>query len=166
MHIRRVVTSTDGDGKSFVLFDGAPTNTVEPFPGLKSSDVWETTEPPFDLNIQEDVVDRPNRLVPPHKGTICKVFSLPPKGSLPEDFWPKLWEQIQAPAGSNRGTGMHKTNTVDYVVCIEGEMHCILDTGTVCLRAGEVLVQLGTHHAWENYSDKPATIIGVLVDNG
>ena len=43
MHIRRVVTANGPDGKSRVIFDGAPGNTIEPVAGLRLSDIWETT---------------------------------------------------------------------------------------------------------------------------
>jgi mannose-6-phosphate isomerase-like protein (cupin superfamily) len=49
-------------------------------------------------------------------------------------------------------TVMHRTRTLDYVVVIEGELVLILDEREVILRPGDVVVQRGTDHAWENRS--------------
>jgi uncharacterized cupin superfamily protein len=51
---------------------------------------------------------------------------------------------------------MHRTRTLDYVVLIEGELVLILDDSEVALKAGDVVVQRGTDHAWENRSDTVA----------
>jgi uncharacterized cupin superfamily protein len=47
---------------------------------------------------------------------------------------------------------MHRTRTLDYVVVIEGELVLILDDSEVILKPGDVVVQRGTDHAWENRS--------------
>ena len=60
--------------------------------------------------------------------------------------------------------GMHTTDSVDYGVLIEGEMHLELDDGaSKKLAPRDVVVQNGTRHAWRNKSDKPATMLFVLV---
>jgi uncharacterized cupin superfamily protein len=51
---------------------------------------------------------------------------------------------------------MHRTRTLDYVVMIEGELVLILDDSEVVLHPGDVVVQRGTNHAWENRSDRRA----------
>jgi mannose-6-phosphate isomerase-like protein (cupin superfamily) len=58
-------------------------------------------------------------------------------------------------AGGKR-TMMHRTRTLDYVVVIEGELVLILDDSEVTLKTGDVVVQRGTDHAWENRSDTVA----------
>jgi uncharacterized cupin superfamily protein len=59
---------------------------------------------------------------------------------------------------------MHRTETIDYAICIEGEITMLLDEGEVTLRAGDVLIQLGTNHAWSNRSGKVAKMLYVLID--
>lgn len=55
------------------------------------------------------------------------------------------------------GDGMHTTDTVDYAICIEGELVLTLDNREeIVLRPGTCVVQLGTRHAWTNRSDQPA----------
>jgi hypothetical protein len=166
MHIRRVVTANGPDGKSRVIFDGAPGNTIEPIPGLRLSDLWETTAPPTPVDgTTADTVARPVRLDPRKGGAIFKVVTYPPVDSFPANAWEKVYEQISAAEHSNDGKAMHKTTTIDFVACIDGEISCVLETEVVTLRRGDVLVQLGSNHGWENRTDKPATIIGVMLDN-
>ena len=59
---------------------------------------------------------------------------------------------------------MHRTNTIDYVVVISGEMMMQLDEGEVRLRAGDVLVQRGTNHNWVNPGPEPCRFAAILID--
>jgi quercetin dioxygenase-like cupin family protein len=59
---------------------------------------------------------------------------------------------------------MHRTETVDYIVVVEGEIEMDMDNSTVKLKAGDIVVQRGTNHAWANRSSKRARIAVVLVD--
>ena len=58
---------------------------------------------------------------------------------------------------------MHRTDSVDYAIMLEGELVAIMDEGETVLRAGDVLIQRGTSHAWANRSGQPARIAFVLV---
>ncbi|HET7597649.1 MAG TPA: cupin domain-containing protein, partial [Burkholderiales bacterium] len=59
---------------------------------------------------------------------------------------------------------MHRTETIDYAVVLEGEIVLLLDDEDVPLKAGDVVIQRGTHHAWSNRSDKPCRMLYVLID--
>ena len=59
---------------------------------------------------------------------------------------------------------MHRTETIDYAIVMSGEIVMLLDEGEVVLRAGDILVQCGTNHAWVNRSNAPAVIVFVLID--
>ena len=66
--------------------------------------------------------------------------------------------------GSPRHPGFHKTSSVDYAIVLSGEIYALMDEGEVLLKAGDVLVQRGTNHAWSNRTDAPAYLAFVLVD--
>ena len=66
-------------------------------------------------------------------------------------------------AGGKR-TVMHRTKTLDYVVMIEGEAVLVLDDTEVLLNKGDVVVQRGTNHAWENRSGKVARMAFFHID--
>ena len=58
---------------------------------------------------------------------------------------------------------VHTTETVDYVMVLDGELTLVLDEGSVNLRRGDCVVQCNTAHAWRNTGTVPATIAAVLV---
>jgi len=71
---------------------------------------------------------------------------------------------IYPPQAGGKRTVMHRTRTLDYVVVIEGEVVLLLDDSEVTLRKGDVVVQRGTNHAWENRSDKLARAVFYHID--
>jgi quercetin dioxygenase-like cupin family protein len=76
----------------------------------------------------------------------------------------KSGSQALSKAGAPRHPFMHKTVSVDYAIVISGEIWAVLDQDEVLMRAGDVLIQRGTNHAWSNRSDKPCVMAFVLVD--
>ena len=63
-----------------------------------------------------------------------------------------------------RHPNMHKTDSLDYIILLQGEVTLILDEGEVDMKALDVVVQRGTNHAWSNRSDKPCEVMFVLID--
>lgn len=62
------------------------------------------------------------------------------------------------------GAGMHTTDTIDYAICLEGELCLELDNeAVVTLTPGTCVVQRGTRHAWKNLSDQPALMCYVQI---
>jgi quercetin dioxygenase-like cupin family protein len=143
--IRRVVTGHDGNGVAKVLLDAPATNAKFPQAGLVSTMMWCTDGAPAKNPIGEKIEDMGARILgtaPPAKGTRFAVIDFPP-GNVPH---------------------MHRTETVDYVIVIEGEIEMDMDASTVKLKQGDIMIQRGTNHAWANRSDKRARVAFVLVD--
>ena len=143
--IRRVVTGHDGKGVAKVLIDAAATNAKFPQAGTVSTMMWCTDGAPARIPIGEEIEDMGARLLgtaPPAEGTRFAVIDFPP-GNRPH---------------------MHRTETVDYVIVIEGEIEMDMDQSTVKLKAGDILIQRGTNHAWATRSSKRARVAFVLID--
>ncbi len=68
------------------------------------------------------------------------------------------------PAAGGSRTVMHRTSTLDYVVVIEGEVVLVLTDSEVMLKPGDVVVQRGTDHAWENRSNATARMAFFHID--
>ena len=68
------------------------------------------------------------------------------------------------PADPDRHFWFHKTESLDYAICLEGEIWAVLDEGETLMRPGDVLIQCGTYHAWSNRSDQIARMLFVLID--
>jgi hypothetical protein len=168
--VRRVVTGTDSQGHSHVLMDGKPTRTFGGF----LTQVWVTDHAPASNTGTRDDADRPQRLDPPTDGTTLVHFVLAPESASAsvspaerEKATAAMFEGLgasKARVNTSRNVGMHKTNTVDYVILLSGEVDLILDEGEVHLQPFDVVVQRGTAHAWVNRGTEPAQLMGVLLD--
>jgi quercetin dioxygenase-like cupin family protein len=143
--IRRVITGHDANNVAKVLIDAPATNVKNPKSEARSTLMWITDKNPADIGVGETIEDMGARVVgtpPPKNGTRFCVIDFPP-GNHPH---------------------MHRTETVDYVIVIDGEIEMDMDDSTVKLKAGDIMVQRGTNHAWANRSAKPARVAFVLVD--
>ena len=60
---------------------------------------------------------------------------------------------------------MHKTETVDYIILLKGDVTLILDEEEIDIKPFDVVVQRGTNHAWVNNGTEPALLIAVLIDS-
>ena len=64
----------------------------------------------------------------------------------------------------SRHAFMHRTETIDYGIVLEGELVLILDEGETIVRAGDIVIQRGTNHGWANRSDRNCRIAFILID--
>lgn len=143
--VRRVVTGHDLNNVAKVIIDGPATNKKYPRPGAVATLIWATCETPANMPVGEDFEDMGARILgtaPPPNGTRFTVNDIPPGAA---------------------GT-MHRTETIDYVIVISGEIDMEMDASTVTLKAGDVMVQRGTNHAWVNRGTEVARVAFVLID--
>jgi mannose-6-phosphate isomerase-like protein (cupin superfamily) len=153
MGVRRVVTGIDDDGRSTFLSDG------EAFGGDAWAEVW-LTDPELGLDAVVDPQFGTAVLEPPAGGTVFRVFHVPTDAQMREAMREAMShstiEGIEA-------DGFHTTQTIDYVMVLEGEISLELDTGEVSLGPGDCVVQRGTRHAWRNRTDGPVKMMAVMV---
>jgi len=140
--MRRIVTSHDADGKAVVMWDGMPPRWAQRERGNYTTLIWGTDETPCETWDRKDWGNIPNEIEPPPGGTWCRVIDYPP---------------------GTQGR-MHRTDTIDYVICLKGKIDMDMDDSTVTLHAGETMVQMGTNHSWENRYDEDCRIAFVLLD--
>jgi mannose-6-phosphate isomerase-like protein (cupin superfamily) len=167
--VRRVVTGHTPEGRSTLLMDGPAPNVMEmkSMPGLALTDLWETTRAPARNEGVADAAARPVRLEPPRGGTIVRIVEFPPDSAWRDRADAReAFDSIQAghaPDQSSSDPMMHKTNTVDYIIVLKGEIHAIMDAGETLLREGDVLIQRGTNHSWSVRGTAPCIIAAILV---
>jgi quercetin dioxygenase-like cupin family protein len=183
--IRRVVTGHNAAGRSVFVMDAAAPHVYNRAPGSAVvTEVWETRAMPADNSGNDEVTDHPFRLAPPRNGSVFRVIEYPPdkerlaalaseasgqRGNSivrAPDTRPEPGSSARAAfdRGSPRHPGFHKTSSVDYAIVLSGEIYALMDEGEVLLRAGDVLVQRGTNHAWSNRTDESAYLAFVLID--
>jgi hypothetical protein len=141
---RRIVTGHDASGKSVIVSDGTPEQHHPmrgPAVGADFFEMWNTAEAVPELTSVEgrEPADREFTIMPV-SGHLLRII----------DIYP--------PQAGGKRTVMHRTQTLDYVVCIEGEVVLILDDSEVTLKKSDVVVQRGTNHAWENRSARLARL--------
>ena len=135
---------------------------------------WKTSASPVIVRAEEpDPTEGPKVIHPPHQGTVFRISEIAPETEAIRNIDPaKAKEVFKAMGAENASTFgknqrhpfMHRTETVDYAVVLEGEVVLLLDEDEVHLKAGDVVIQRGTNHAWSNRSDKPVKMLYVLVD--
>jgi quercetin dioxygenase-like cupin family protein len=140
---RRVVTGHDDAGVSVFVSDGVPPVSRTAPDGAGFHELWSTAAAPAPLPASEaDPAAGPVSVPPPPHGTKIRINSFPPGVVSP----------------------VHRTQTVDYGIVVAGEMVLVLDDSETTLGAGDVVVQRGTSHRWENRGEQTATMVFVLVD--
>lgn len=175
--VRRIVTGHDDQGRAVFLEDGAVPR-VQRIGGAHGPlffEVWNTTATPAPIDrASGEPAESGIQLAPPRNGTRIRVLDIPPEdtsiGSLtPEEAKAHFAEVGAADASSHSGSGsrhafMHRTETVDYGIVLEGELTLILDVGETVVRAGDIVIQRGTNHGWANRSGKHCRIAFILID--
>ena len=174
--IRRVVTGHDKDGKAIVISDGlTPTLKTNPLrPGHRSTDVWKTNAAPAPITKNEPDPTLGSRTIhPAPQGTVIRIAEIAPESEDIRNLTPEQAREVFKAAGNENastfGRGgrhpmMHRTETIDYAVILEGELTMLLDDEDVQLKTGDVVIQRGTNHAWSNRSGKICRILYVLID--
>ena len=171
MGIRRVVTGHDSQGRSRVVDDGpVEPITSELMPGYAAYRLWGRDE--RSTFPDDGSPHRADAYFPPRDGSRFMVNSIPPgELVLPSDLdeaaaWNELERLMPGAMAAMEPDvpGMHTTDSIDYVVIVSGEVTLELDDGEhAVLRAGDVVIQNGTRHAWRNHGTESCTIVGVAI---
>ena len=154
MGVRRVVPGFDEHGHSTVITDG------DAFGGDAWAEVW-VTDPQLGLDAAVDAHDGTVVLEPPAGGNAWRVFTVPPDAIMRERM-----AQNAATVPGLEADGFHTTDTIDYLMVLEGEITLEFDTGEVALGPGDCVVQRGTRHAWRNRGDRPVRMAAVMLSTG
>lgn len=149
--IHRVVTGYSADGRSIVSAEGVPPTVLQvpEVPGTSIYEIWSTAVFPVPIDNGADPTVGSAALLPGKSGTCIRVVDMPPD------------DASGAPAAV---ASLHRTETVDYIVVLTGELTMILDDAEVRLRPGSVVVQRGTNHAWANRTGETCRVLFVMLD--
>jgi hypothetical protein len=172
--VRRIVTANDPRGRSFIAADGpAPAvQTMAGRDGYRNNNLWRTVGSPAQLDAADSTLEH-RGVLPPPGGTVLRVIDIPPESQDPEErrrqteaVFAAMFADARHNAADVRHPGMHVTATIDYAIVLHGELVAIMDDGETLMRAGDVLIQRGTNHAWANRSTDIARIAFILIDAG
>jgi hypothetical protein len=170
--VRRIVTGIDAHGRSHIAEDGVSPAmmTIPGREGYRNNNIWRTVGSPAAVEAPDTVLEH-RGVLPPKGGTVLRVIDIPPEDADPEAHkrateavFKAMFADARHDSSHARHPGMHVTDTVDYAIVLHGELVAIMDEGETVMRAGDILIQRGTNHAWANRSDAIARIAFVLVD--
>ena len=166
--VRRIVTGVNAAGRSYIASDRTfPAGDVAPGQALRVG-LWSTeAAPSSNAGAEDPVPDGVILRTPPgaHGGSVIRITDIAPDSRHaydPDELRRRGCKTT--PDRSARHPGFHATDSVDYAICLEGEVWAMLDEGETLMRAGDVLIQRGTYHAWSNRSDRICRMAFILID--
>jgi mannose-6-phosphate isomerase-like protein (cupin superfamily) len=175
--VRRIVTGHDAADKAIIQQDGVVPR-VQRIGGQHGPlffEVWNTQGTPAAIDrASGEPPETGILLAPPKGGTRIRVLDIPPEDATisaisPEQAAAHFAEVGAAEASSHSGATtrhafMHRTETIDYGIVLEGELTLIVDEGETVVRAGDIVIQRGTNHGWANRSGRHCRIAFILID--
>ena len=170
--MRRIITGQNQAGKSVITIDGPPARSIgEDVGGL--FEIWNTDGMPIDVTDNLDRADSEIILSPPANGTKFRYFQInPTPDGVPwdvlQDLAAEAFDRIGAAhhrIDTAKHPAMHKTETIDYIILLKGDVSLLLNEEEVRLEPFDTVVQRGTNHAWVNHGEEPALLIAVLIDS-
>lgn len=175
MSTQRIVTGHDDQGRSCIISAGsiAGDTSFKYQPGFSAAVFWQTDKKPKVGAVEHDVSPSISAVLPRVAGTTALIVTFPPSSSneVNADITPDLIaKEIEekmpgfAQVFEPDAPGFHRTDTIDYAVLIEGELTLVLDDNQRAqIKAGDVVVQNGTRHAWLNTGECSARVMFVMV---
>lgn len=172
--LRRIVTDTQANGRSTVLLDGGPANAlfVEEN-GL--AEIWSMALG-ADLHDGDDKLAVENVTLEPDAGCAkVRWFTVPVEdgSKTPEQqqelaaFGFAAVQAAHARIDTTRHPAMHKTDSLDVIVLVHGNVDLLLDDGEARkMKPGDVVIQRATNHAWVNRGSQTALLVAVLINTG
>lgn len=173
--LRRIVTDNDGAGRSRILIDSAAAKLIAvEEAGL--AEIWSADLEPGRLFDATDRLSADDLKLEPGKGAVkVRWFTTPP-----EDQSKTAEERETAAAFGFGAVGashcrvdtarhpmMHKTDSLDIIVLVKGEVDLLLDDGeATALKPGDVVIQRATNHAWVNKGEETALLVAILINAG
>lgn len=169
--VRRIVTASDDEGRSYFAEDGPPPKvlSVAERPGYRNMNIWRLA-PLAHIDDPDTIIEHVG-VLPPPGGVVFRIVDIPP---LPKDplearrqaaaLFARMFPDAQHDPSNQRSSGMHRTDTVDFAVVMSGEIVAIMDKGEKAMKAGDILIQRGTNHARENRTAEVTRMLFVLCD--
>ena len=165
LSVRRVLTGHDAKGKAIIVKDDHPPVTQRVPGGSSNVNLWLTETTPSKLS-NDDPIAKIKQVPPPLGGSIFRIIEFVPDSQMPHTVDAKAHRKtmgVSLGGPEARHAGMHRTESIDYALILDGEIDMLVDDGEVHLKKGDVVIQGACNHAWANRGDKPCTIAFILI---
>ncbi len=171
MSTRRIVTGHDAHGRAvFAADDSCDPLTFTIFDPFAFTKLWSGDVVPSFPN--DGTQPGGHSFFPPPGGIRFFKMTVPPDSGrkfTPEQRLAGYTESESLVPGlathmERNNPGLHTSDSIDFGYVIEGEIWLELDGGVQKrLSAGDTFVQSATRHAWRNKTNKPCTMLFVIV---
>jgi len=167
----RYVIGPNADNRSCVQSTEA--TMVKEDPGTYYRyEAWATAETPVDNSIEGDRALTSLTREPKPFGATFRMLELWPDNPDPEDHRRKVerlhretgHKRMPSEADLQRHPSMHRTDTLDFICCVRGEVYLMTDLDEVLMRPGDSVVIRGVNHAWSNRSTEPVLLAVSMID--
>jgi hypothetical protein len=174
--VRRIVTGHDTLNRSVIVSDGAPERArTLSRNGATFYEIWNTQQSPAMIDrASGEPKEAHLTLPPPVGGTRIRILDILPEGreskSLDAEAARSIFTELGAAQASthmgakSRHPLMHRTETIDYCIVLQGEITLILEECETVARTGDIVIQRGSDHAWANRSGRLCRMAFVLID--
>ena len=166
-----LVLRNDENGVATVIMDGDADCILQRSnrPGVTLTNLWQNTKTPAEMERHDDPVTGPLILHPPKNGSVFRIVQFDPENpdELAKLDGKAAFSEMGAAANVVEGARhpfMHRTDSLDYAVVLTGEIYMMMDEDEYLVKAGDVIIQQGTNHAWSNRGTEPCQIAFILID--
>ena len=161
---RRVIVGLDRSGHSTVASDDVTRMIAIRPNGAVVQEIWRQESLPA-LAGDNGTRGTEVQLAPPPNGLVVRLYTCPPDSQMDLEAFAAAAESIYGAgnAGGSSGVpGIHRTQTVDIITVVQGEIHAVFESGETRLGVGDSLVLSGSMHAWSNRTELPATVVSTV----
>lgn len=170
--VRRIVTGLDNSGKAIVLFDTSVSKPVaQQQPVVRN--FWTLDSFPADASsADKGLAEITAAFGPGPQKLVFRTVDFPPAPpqEIVDTLDPEMFMKIAGDEAPSVGLPpvhpfTHRTKTIDFATVLNGEIDMVLDDSTVTLKAGDVVIQQETNHAWVNNSSEVVRISFVQIES-
>jgi hypothetical protein len=170
--MRRVITGDDANGDSVIIVDGPPSSTTGPIDLGGLFEIWhDQASGPLDPKDHSDLGPTRPVLSPSSGNVRVRWFVIHPRpegvpAAQLNEFVRQRFASFDADhhlTDQSKHPAMHKTETLDVICLLQGDVSLILDKSVTRIKPGQIVVQRGTSHGWEAHGG-PALLLAVLID--
>eukprot|EP01084_Bolivina_argentea_P053421 98063_1 len=179
---KRIITGHDVNGKAIVVQEDMIPNRKNPKNrNISVYNIWRCLNHKNankNNSIKKIDLCTLNNLIPlePSKnGSNFRIIEFRPESTV-KDFYKTNNDQVEA-AWSDFGVNnkkvfggnnaphpfMHKTESIDYAICLYGKIYMVLDDSEILIQAGDTVVQRGTNHSWKNSFNDTCVMCFILI---
>lgn len=173
--LRRIVTEDDENGRSRIAIDAGPAKMIA-VDDAGLAEIWTAPLSAGGLLAGDDRLSSEDLRLEPAKGAVkVRWFTISPESDeqsaenreAAAAFAFAAVGAEDARVDTTRHPMMHKTDTLDVIVLVRGEVDLLLDEEEPTpLKPGDVVIQRATNHAWVNHGAKAALLVAVLMNAG